>query len=316
MMIRNNIEHFSFVRTNTLGASHKGHRRKSKKKNFLKRLFSGSTSQDNLGTILNVDSKPYQVSETETQINQSLSTATFSLGLALAGTLIHPLFNLFSLAALSYMSITFFKNAYQTFLQTRKISLAIVDMVGFAAPLLMGYYAASAIYFLIYYWGRKLLVKTQDQSKKSLDNIFAVQPRQVWLLENDVQVEVPFDSLQIGDVILAYAGETIPVDGVITNGYASIDQRALTGESQPAEKKTGDRVLTSTIVLSGHVAIEVEQMGQETVAAEIGHLLNHATDYRTSIQSRVYHLSGLAVRSQPSGHPLVSICVSPLLLVY
>ena len=54
-----------------------------------------------------------------------------------------------------------------------------------------------------------------------------------------VEIEVPFEDVRVGDIVVVYAGEAIPVDGIITDGVASIDQSMLTGEAQPAEKRGG-----------------------------------------------------------------------------
>jgi len=73
----------------------------------------------------------------------------------------------------------------------------------------------------------------------------------------------------------------IPIDGEIVQGNASIDQQRLTGEAQPVEKTVGDAVLAATIILSGQIQICVKQTGNQTVAAQIGDVLNNTVDYRT-----------------------------------
>ena len=75
------------------------------------------------------------------------------------------------------------------------------------------------------------------------------------------------------------AGESVPVDGTITEGIASIDQRALTGESQPAQKGVGEPVFASTTVLSGKILICVEKTGQDTISAQIAEVLNNAESF-------------------------------------
>ena len=91
-------------------------------------------------------------------------------------------------------------------------------------------------------FGRVLVKKTQDNSKKLLLNAFGKQPRFVWLYRDGVEVQVSLDRLQAGDIIVVNTGEVVAVDGIIAEGLAMIDQHALTGESTPAEKGVGDRV--------------------------------------------------------------------------
>ena len=85
-------------------------------------------------------------------------------------------------------------------------------------------------------FGRVLVKKTQDNSKKLLLNAFGKQPRYVWLYRDGVEVQVSLDQLQKGDIIVVNTGEVVPVDGHVVEGMAMIDQHALTGESTPGRE--------------------------------------------------------------------------------
>ena len=82
------------------------------------------------------------------------------------------------------------------------------------------------------------------------------------------------------------AGETIPADGTITAGVATVDQHLLTGEARPAERAIGDTVFASTTLLSGSIHVQVERAGNETVVAQIGAILDRTADFKTTMQSR------------------------------
>lgn len=112
---------------------------------------------------------------------------------------------------------------------------------------------ADALFFVLFFSREKLLLKTQDSSKASLINIFGETPRFVWVQKGKVEVRTPFEKLQVGDIVVVNAGETMPVDGTIADGMATIDQHMLTGESQPADKGEGDSVFASTTVLAGKI---------------------------------------------------------------
>ena len=111
-------------------------------------------------------------------------------------------------------------------------------------------------------FGRVLVKKTQDNSKKLLLNAFGKQPRYVWLYRDGVEVQVSLDRLQKGDIIVVNTGEVVPVDGHVVEGMAMIDQHALTGESTPAEKGVGDRVFASTVMVAGKVYVVGRDVGQ------------------------------------------------------
>ncbi|MDM8540385.1 hypothetical protein QUF90_04790 [Desulfococcaceae bacterium HSG9] len=98
-----------------------------------------------------------------------------------------------------------------------------------------------------------MLSKTKEISQTKLIDVFCRHPRSVWIMADDTEIEIPFEQLQAGNVVVVNAGKIIPADGVIIKGIASIDQQALTGESQPAEKDAGEQVFASTVILSGRV---------------------------------------------------------------
>jgi Cu2+-exporting ATPase len=101
---------------------------------------------------------------------------------------------------------------------------------------------------------------------------------------DNVEVEIPFERLQVGDTLLVQAGQMIPIDGAIIQGEAAIDQQRLTGESQPIEKGADDPVLAATVVLSGKLQIRVEKTGEATLAAQVGEMLANTVDYHLSIE--------------------------------
>jgi Cu2+-exporting ATPase len=141
----------------------------------------------------------------------------------------------------------------------------------------------------------KLVIITQDRSHRKMVNIFGQQPRTVWAVIDGVEIEIPFDQVEVGTILVIGAGQMIPVDGVISEGYASIDQHRLTGEAQPAEKRVGDRVLAATVVLAGKLYIRVEKAGKATAAAQIGEILNNTAGYQMAIESKAIQVANASL---------------------
>ena len=131
--------------------------------------------------------------------------------------------------------------------------------------------------------------------RKLLLNAFGKQPRYVWCTAKGVEVQISMDRLQQGDIIVVNTGEVVPVDGVIVEGMAMIDQHALTGESTPAEKGVGDRVFASTLMVAGKVFVSVEKSGSETASAKISQILNDSAGYKLSSQHKGERLADKAV---------------------
>jgi len=144
--------------------------------------------------------------------------------------------------------------------------------------------------------GRKILAKTEDHSKKMLTNVFVQQPNSVWMLKEDVEIEIPLSELKVNDIVVVNTGEVVPIDGMITDGMAMIDQHALTGESQPAEKGIGDQVFASTLLISGKIYIKVEKTGEQTTVAKIGQFLTQSAYFKTKIQSKGEELADKGVK--------------------
>ena len=144
-------------------------------------------------------------------------------------------------------------------------------------------------------FGRVLVKKTQDDSKKLLLNAFGKQPRYVWLYRDGAEVQISLDQLQPLDVIVVNTGEVVPVDGIIAQGMAMIDQHALTGESTPAEKGVGDRVFAATLMVAGKILVQVEKSGNETASAKISQILNDTAGYKLSSQHKGERLADKAV---------------------
>ncbi len=106
---------------------------------------------------------------------------------------------------------------------------------------------------------------------------------------------MPTDRLEKGDIIVIHTGEVVPVDGHVVDGMALIDQHALTGESTPAEKGTGDRVFASTLLVAGEIRVSVETSGSETASARIGQILRDTAGYKMTSQHKGERLADKAV---------------------
>ncbi|MDH3604464.1 MAG: HAD-IC family P-type ATPase, partial [Candidatus Tectomicrobia bacterium] len=197
-----------------------------------------------------------------------------------------PLLSILSLPGLIYLSLPVLRAGYTNVFKERRIGVGIVDAVIVTSQFILGYFFALSLYLSLLHFSRKLVLKTRDTSRQRLFNIFGEQPRHAWLRRQGVEVEIPVETLEVGDIVVVNAGEMIPVDGSIIEGVASIDQHMLTGEAQPAESGVGDGVLAATVVLSGRISIRVDKAGPETVAAQIGAILSRTVDFKSEVESR------------------------------
>ncbi|MGB0384714.1 MAG: heavy metal translocating P-type ATPase [Ardenticatenaceae bacterium] len=225
-------------------------------------------------------------SEAEKEVNRYFAISTVALALTTGGALLYPPLNILSVPALLITINPLLVSAYHSLVKEKKVGVAVLDSIGTIGPLVMGHFFVAALASWLSNLSRKLLIKTEDQSRNSLTNVFGEQPSFVFIHKDGIEVEISFKELKIGDLVVVDSGHAIPVDGTIGRGMASIDQRTLTGESQPVEKGVGDEVFASTFVLEGRIYIQVEKAGSDTVAAQIGEILNRTADFKSSIQSQ------------------------------
>jgi Cu2+-exporting ATPase len=228
--------------------------------------------------------------EEKQNVDHYLKVSVAGLGFAIAGYTVYTPLLIPAVSLVIYSSLPVFKSAKRSLVQG-KVKASTVDSITIAGGLVTHYYLASSLVALVYFSAIKLMMKTEDDSKKQLGSIFGEQPRSVWQVKDGVEIELPFEDLRPGDIISIHAGGLIPIDGRVTSGYASVDQHVMTGESQPAEKESGDEVLAGTLVVEGKILIEVEKCGQDTVAAQIGEILKNTADFRSSVEAKSLKLS-------------------------
>ncbi len=227
-----------------------------------------------------------QTSETGKEMDQAFMLASANLGFA-ATSIFYPTLVWLVIILNIGSNISIYRLAYKETISKRRLSSYALDSILTTGMLLGGYVYTATISSWVAILGRKLLLHSEHHARKNLSGLFDTQPSYVWVLtDNGIETEVPLEQLQDGDIIMVRAGQMIAVDGVITNGYAAIDQHKLTGESQPVEKGIGDEVLATTVVLSGQIGIRTEKTGRETVAMQIARILDQTTDFRNTLQTR------------------------------
>ena len=232
---------------------------------------------------MSTDAQATEKSEAEKRVDRNFAISLGSLGVAVSGALVYPPLALLTAPAIIYTMTPVYTKTYQM-LKQGKMGVDTLSAITIAGCLGLQYFVVGSTLTVVYCLSSKLLLKVQNNSRKSLIDVFRQQPRSVWVLVDRVEREIPFEHIQVGDIVVVDAGATIPADGVITDGIASIDQRILTGEAQPAEKGIGDEVFASTVVLSGRIYFEVAQAGEETIAAKIGNILNNTVDFKSATQ--------------------------------
>jgi Cu2+-exporting ATPase len=250
-------------------------------------------------TVQEIESEPQQnsmnrLSPQEKRLNRDIGI-TGAIALLASVTAQAPFLLLITLPASLYILSRVYQMSYQALFIERRLKIEVLWAVWGTLALFSGYMGALGFSLMLDFLTSKLIIITQERSHQKIVNVFGRQPRKVWVLVAGIEVEVPFEQVQRGDVVIAGAGQMVPVDGVIVDGMATIDQHTLTGEAQPAEKGPGDTVFATTLVLGGKIYIQVEKAGQDSVAAQIGKILNSTSSYQVSLESRGVELANQTI---------------------
>jgi Cu2+-exporting ATPase len=229
------------------------------------------------------------------KLDLHLPMCTASLPLAATAQFAVPGLLPVAAAVFAYTSIPTFKAARADLVEEKRLGVDVLDAIVVIGCLgTMSIFPGAVLCWCLSF-GRVLVKRTQDNSRKLLLNAFGKHPRYAWLYRDGVEVQVSLDRLAKGDIIVVNTGEVVPVDGHVVEGMAMIDQHALTGESTPAEKGVGDRVFASTVMVAGKVYVSVEQAGSETASAKISQILNDTAGYKLASQHKGERLADKAV---------------------
>ncbi|HIE64457.1 MAG: heavy metal translocating P-type ATPase [Nitrospira sp.] len=139
------------------------------------------------------------------------------------------------------------------------------------------YYDTSAAIVTLILIGRLLETRARGKASEAIRKLMGVQAKTASILQSNGEVkEVPLSDVQVGNQIVVRPGEKIPVDGEIIQGYSSVDESMITGESLPVEKKGGDSVIGGTLNQTGRFAFKATQVGSEMVLSQIIRLVEEA----------------------------------------
>ena len=170
---------------------------------------------------------------------------------------------------------------------------ATVTLVPNFFPFKSVYFETAAVIITLILVGRLLETKTKEKASSAVRKLLDLQPRMAKVLrpvegtEEFEEVEIPVEQIQEGDILVIRPGERIPTDGVIIEGFSSIDESAITGESIPVDKSKGEEVIGATINKSGLLKVKATKVGQDTVLSQIITLVEEARTGKAQMQKLV-----------------------------
>ena len=157
------------------------------------------------------------------------------------------------------------------------------------------YYESAGMILTLISLGKFLETRSKAKTTDAISALVKLTPQTALVRRDGIEQEIPTASIQVGDTILVKTGAAIPADGTVLTGQGSVDESALTGESLPVEKKTGDHILSATVCRSGYLEYRAEQIGADTTLSQIIKLVEEAGSSKAPIARLADKISGVFV---------------------
>lgn len=157
------------------------------------------------------------------------------------------------------------------------------------------YFETSAMIITLIKVGKYLEARAKGQTGEAIRKLIALKPKKARLIRNGKEAEVAIEDVQVGDLLLVKPGEKIPVDGIVLEGYSSVDESMLTGESVPVEKQVGSSVFGATFNKLGYLKIQAIKVGKDTALAQIIKMVEEAQGSKAPIQRLADRVSAIFV---------------------
>ncbi len=157
------------------------------------------------------------------------------------------------------------------------------------------YFEGAAAVITLVLMGKLLEARAKARTSAAIEELIKLQPKTAWVERDGLTSEIAVEEMRVGDIFLVRAGEAVPVDGEVIEGYSSIDESLLTGESLPVGKEVGAKVYAATHNSQGMLKCRATGVGSHTALAGIIRLVEQAQGSKAPIQRLADRISGVFV---------------------
>ena len=157
------------------------------------------------------------------------------------------------------------------------------------------YFESAAMILTLITVGKMLEARAKGKTTDALEALLKLSPKTATVIRDGQEQKIPVEQLKQGDLFVVRPGETIPVDGVVTEGSSAVNEAALTGESIPLDKQTGDTVSSGTLNQSGVLYCRASRVGEDTTLAQIIKMVSDAAATKAPIAKVADKVSGVFV---------------------
>ena len=157
------------------------------------------------------------------------------------------------------------------------------------------YFESAAMILTLITVGKMLEARSKGKTTDALKSLMRLAPKTATVIHNGKETEVSIEQVQKGDIFVVRPGENIPVDGIVVEGSSAVNESALTGESIPVDKESGDMVSAATLNQSGFLRCEATRVGEDTTLSQIIQMVSDAAATKAPIAKIADKVSGVFV---------------------
>jgi cation transport ATPase len=207
----------------------------------------------------------------ETATSRYFTIASVSFGLSASGALFYSPLALASVPLTVYGTLPVFKRAAAALVTEGRGRMAMVQSIAVVGSLVTRHYVVASLLTWLYNYFMLVAQRVRQfntlvwhglehDSRQFLAHIYGVRPHAVWVQAQGMEIEIPFEALRIGDIVVVHEGDLLPVRGTVVEGTAEVSLLLATGEARLVARRPGDHVIRASLVVSGKMCIRVERL--------------------------------------------------------
>ncbi len=251
---------------------------------------------DDLASMINMgardvgrhEAKELVAKEAVTPLSYPLALPTVSLAIAFAAS---PWLRAVNIPLMLWNAYPIAARAHRVWRKEGRLNVDFLDTLAIGASLIHGTHVAGSLITWLVRLGDWIRDLTAAGSRRAVGDLLEFRNRTAWIVRDGSVVSIPSEEVQVGDEVVVFAGEMIPVDGEIIQGEALIDQKTITGEGLPVMRGVGEAAFAATVLREGRITIRAESVGGQTAAGQIVSLIDSAPVGDTRMQNHAERLA-------------------------
>ena len=202
-----------------------------------------------------------------------LALPTLSLGLAFSA---NPFVMALNMPLMLWNGVPIARRAWRVWSREKRLNVDFLDTLAITASIAQGNPLAGSIVTWLIKLGDWIRDLTAAGSRRAIGELLEFRSKIAWVKRDGQIISIPAAELAVGDLVVIYPGEMIPVDGEILEGVATIDQKTITGEGLPVNRGKGEAAFAATVIREGQLTVRAIRVGTDTTAGQIAHLVESA----------------------------------------